>query len=59
LGSMVAQVVAKHHPVPMSFLTIKDIFTSSGKAGELLEKHGLTATGIVEEVRVLVSRKRG
>jgi len=55
----VAQVVAKHHPVPMSFLTIKDIFTSSGKAGELLEKHGLTATGIVEEVRVLVSRKRG
>ena len=57
LGSMVAQVVAKHHPVPMSFLTIKDIYSSSGKPGELLEKHGLTATGIVEEVRSLVSRK--
>jgi transketolase len=57
LGSMVARVVVKQHPVPMSFLTIKDIFTSSGKAGELLEKHGLTAEGIVEEIRSLVGRK--
>jgi transketolase len=57
LGSGVAQVVAKQHPVPMSFMTIKDVFSSSGKGGELLEKHGLTATGIVEEVRSLVGRK--
>ncbi|MDR9459458.1 MAG: transketolase family protein [Dehalococcoidia bacterium] len=57
LGSGVAQVVAKHHPVPMSFMTIKDVFSSSGKGGELLEKHGLTATGVVEEVRSLVGRK--
>ena len=57
LGSRVAQVVAKQHPVPMSFLTIKDVYSSSGKGGELLEKHGLTATGIVEEVRSLVGRK--
>jgi transketolase len=57
LGSMVAQVVARHHPVPMSFMTIKDVYSSSGKGGELLEKHGLTATGIVEEVRSLVGRK--
>jgi len=57
LGSRVAQVVAKQHPVPMSFMTIKDVFSSSGKGGELLEKHGLTATGIVEEVRSLVGRK--
>ncbi len=57
LGSGVAQVVAKQHPVPMSFMTIKDVFSSSGKGGELLEKHGLTATGVVEEVRSLVGRK--
>ena len=57
LGSRVALVVAKQHPVPMSFMTIKDVFSSSGKGGELLEKHGLTATGIVEEVRSLVGRK--
>ena len=57
LGSRVALVVAKQHPVPMSFMTIKDVYSSSGKGGELLEKHGLTATGIVEEVRSLVGRK--
>ncbi|MCJ7807343.1 MAG: transketolase family protein, partial [Dehalococcoidia bacterium] len=57
LGSRVAQVVAKQHPVPMSFMTIKDVFSSSGKGEELLEKHGLTATGVVEEVRSLVGRK--
>ena len=57
LGSGVAQVVAKQHPVPMSFMTIKDVFSSSGKGEELLEKHGLTATGVVEEVRSLVGRK--
>ena len=57
LGSRVAQVVAKQHPVPMSFMTIEDVFSSSGKGGELLEKHGLTATGVVEEVRSLVGRK--
>lgn len=57
LGSRVALVVAKQHPVPMSFMTIKDVFSSSGKGEELLEKHGLTATGIVEEVRSLVGRK--
>ena len=57
LGSRVAQVVAKHHPVPMSFLTVNDIYSSSGKPEKLLEKHGLTAEGIVEEVRTLVRRK--
>ena len=57
LGSRVAQVVAKRHPVPMSFLAIKDFYSSSGKPEELLEKHGLTVEGIQEEVRSLVPRK--
>lgn len=57
LGSRVAQVVAKHQPVPMSFLTIKDFYSSSGKPEELFQKHGLTVEGIQEEVRTLVGRK--
>jgi transketolase len=57
LGSRVAQVVAKHQPVPMSFLTIGDRYSSSGKPEELLQMHGLTAEGIAEEVRALVLRK--
>ena len=58
LGSRVAQVVARHHPVPMSFLAIKDMYSSSGTPEQLLEKHGLTAERIEEEVRSLVARKR-
>jgi len=57
LGSRVSQVVAKHHPVPMSFLAIKDYYSPSGKPEELLQRHGLTAEGIAEEVRSLVERK--
>jgi len=57
LGSRVAQVVAKRHPVPMSFLAVKDFYSSSGKPEELLEKHGLTVEGIQEEVRSLIPRK--
>lgn len=57
LGSRVSQVVAKHHPVPMSFLAIKDFYSPSGKPEELLEVHGLTVEGIQEEVRSLVGRK--
>ena len=57
LGSRVATVVAKNHPVPMSFLTIQDRFTSSGKPEELLEQHGLTTENIAKEIRHLVSSK--
>jgi len=57
LGSRVAQVVAKHRPVPMSFLAIKDFYSSSGKPEELFRKHGLTVEGIEQEVQQLVRRK--
>jgi transketolase len=57
LGSAVARVVAEHHPVPLSFLSIRDSYTPSGKPTELLEQHGLTAEGIEQEVRALVARK--
>ena len=59
LGCAVSQVVAKKCPVPMSFLTINDYYSPSGKPEELLQMHGLTAEGIEKEVRALVSRKRG
>jgi transketolase len=55
LGSRVAQVVTQHHPVPMAFIAIKDTYASSGKAEELLQKHGLTASDIEKAVRHLLS----
>jgi transketolase len=58
LGSLVAQVVAKHHPVPMEFVAIKDIYAESGKAAELLQRYGLTARDIEQAVKSVIKRKQ-
>jgi len=58
LGSLVAQVVAKHCPVPMEFVAIKDTYAESGKAAELLQRYGLTAKDIEHAVRSVIKRKQ-
>jgi transketolase len=57
LGSRVAQTVAKEKPVPMEFVNLGDRYASSGKAEELLQRYGLTATDIKEAVKSVVKRK--
>jgi transketolase len=57
LGSMVAQVVARHQPVPIEFIAIKDTYAKSGKPAELLERYGLTAKDIEQAVRSAIKRK--
>jgi transketolase len=57
LGSIVARVVAKHHPVPMEFVAVKDKFGMSGKPAELLARYGLTAKDIAAAVREVIKRK--
>ena len=57
LGSMVAQVVARHQPVPMEFVAIKDTYAKSGKPAELLERYGLTAKDIEQAVKSAIKRK--
>ena len=58
LGSIVARIVAKRHPVPMEFVAVKDVFGMSGKPEELLERYGLTSEDIVKAVREAIKRKR-
>jgi len=58
LGSLVAQVVTKHRPAPIEFVAIKDTYAESGKAGELLQKYGLTAKDIEQAVRSVIKRKQ-
>ncbi len=58
LGSIVARVVARHHPVPMEFVAIKDIYAKSGKANELLVRYGLTAKDIAQAVHQVLKRKQ-
>ena len=50
LGSAVAEVVVKYHPVPMQMIGMQDRFGESGDPGELMDKYGLRATNIVEAV---------
>jgi transketolase len=53
LGSMVAQSVARQHPVPMRFVALADTYAESGTPEGLLQKYGLTAADIVRETQAL------
>lgn len=48
LGSAVAEVVVKDHPVKMAFVGQQDTFGESGKPEELKVKYHMTAADIVE-----------
>jgi transketolase len=58
LGSIVAKIVVKNHPVPMELVAIKDTYAKSGKPAELLEKYGLTAKDIEQAIRIVLKRKK-
>jgi transketolase len=57
LGNTVARVAAKHRPVPMEFVALKDTYAKSGKPAQLLERYGLTAEDISQAVRAVIKRK--
>jgi len=57
LGSIVAQVIAKHYPVPIEFVAIKNTYAKSGKASELLQRYNLTAKDIEQAVYKVIKRK--
>ena len=57
LGDSIAQVAAKHLPVPIEYVGTNDTFGESGKPSELLTKYGLDAPNIVEAVEKVLSRK--
>ncbi|MDZ7740987.1 MAG: transketolase C-terminal domain-containing protein [Bacteroidota bacterium] len=54
LGSAIAEVVVQNHPVKMAFVGMQDRFGESGEPGELMKKHGLTASSIIRKVKELL-----
>jgi len=58
LGSAVAEVVVRTHPVPMEFVAIEDKFGTSGNSEELLKYFGLTVSHIVSAVENAIKRKK-
>lgn len=57
LAALVAGVLAWKQPAPMGSVGMKDRYAESGKWDELLEKYGLTAEGIMKEVKAVLARK--
>lgn len=57
MGSAVAEVLAKCHPVPMGFVGVNDEFGQSGEPNELVEHFGMGVKSIVEAVKKVVKRK--
>lgn len=50
LGSAVAECLSEHLPTPLKRIGIQDVFGESGPAWDLLEKYGLTGSGIAKAV---------
>ncbi|MFY0252602.1 transketolase family protein [Chitinophaga sp. 30R24] len=59
LGDSVAQVAARHIPVPIEYVGTNDTFGESGKPVELLTKYGLDAAHIVTAAEKALQRKKG
>lgn len=57
LGDSIAQVAAKHFPVPIEYVGTKDTFGESGKPIELLKKYGLDVQDIVSAAEKVLTRK--
>ena len=57
MGSAIAEVLAKHYPVPMEFVGVQNRFGESGQPNELIKKFGLDAEGIIKAAKRALSRK--
>ncbi|MBI5838371.1 MAG: transketolase family protein [Candidatus Eisenbacteria bacterium] len=59
LGGAVAEVVVRHHPVPVEMVAVMDRFGRSGKPEELMRAFGIKDVDIVGAVERVLERKRG
>jgi transketolase len=57
MGDAVAQVAARHFPIPVEYIGTRDTFGESGKPLELLKKYGLDAPDIVAAAEKVIKRK--
>ncbi|MEK7581986.1 MAG: transketolase C-terminal domain-containing protein, partial [Patescibacteria group bacterium] len=56
MGSAVAEVLARNHPVPMEFVGVDDKFGQSGLPDELLEHYGMGVVNIKRKAKKLLGR---
>jgi transketolase len=58
LGGAVAEVLAKHAPIPIEFVGMRDTFGESGPPAKLLEKYGMGVKDVVHAAKKVVRRKK-
>ncbi len=57
MGDAVAQVAAKHFPIPIEYVGTKDTFGESGTPDQLLKKYGLDVPDIIAAAEKVRGRK--
>lgn len=57
MGSVVAECLAKNHPVPIEFVGVNDEFGQSGTPTELIEHYGMGEGAIKAAVQKVLKRK--
>jgi len=58
MGDAVAQVAAKHCPVPIEYIGTQDTFGESGTPNQLLAKYGLDTADIFAAAKKVLGRKK-
>jgi len=58
LGDAIAQVAARHFPIPIEYIGTNDTFGESGTPVELLKKYGLDTPNIVQAAEKVMARKK-
>ncbi|MBC7650824.1 MAG: transketolase family protein [Deinococcales bacterium] len=57
LGDSIAQVAARHLPIPIEYVGTKDTFGESGTPAQLLAKYGLDTPDVIAAVEKVLARK--
>lgn len=57
-GSLLAETLSQHEPVPQEFIGVHDRFGQSGTTEELYNEYGLTVADICEATRKVIKRKK-
>jgi len=59
MGDAVAQVAAKHFPIPIEYVSTKDTFGESDTPDQLLKKYHLDIPDIIAAAEKVLARKNG
>ena len=57
MGSAVSEFLSAHHPVPIEFVGVRDVFGQSGTPDELIEHYGMGVSSIISAAKKVKTRK--